>query len=172
MGNFFARFWWRFSAANWEARAPPWPSNTAKNETRQLYKGQETSVICSPSQPDILSAIWLLHILWKGSQAAGHVRQQNMSILHLITLATPCCDIALQHRETWNTTHWSTLFTIFHDVLANDRRRKHDGGRAENLLYKLWSRCTPPHVFVSVFCPPQLLSLWLPLVNLWKQELK
>lgn len=36
LGNFLARLWWRFSAAYWDARAPPWPSNTAKYESRDL----------------------------------------------------------------------------------------------------------------------------------------
>lgn len=36
LGNFLARLWWRFSAAYRDARAPPWPSNTAKYESRDL----------------------------------------------------------------------------------------------------------------------------------------
>lgn len=36
LGNFLIRFWWRFCAANFEARTPPWPSKTAKYETRVL----------------------------------------------------------------------------------------------------------------------------------------
>lgn len=61
-----------------------------------------------------------LHIVRKSSQTSAHVRQQHVSILHLIALATPCCHVALQQGEPWNTSPWSTLHAIPSDVLANE----------------------------------------------------
>lgn len=46
------------------------------------------------------SALGLLQGRWKSIQTAAHVRQQHVSVLHLIALATPRRHVALQHRET------------------------------------------------------------------------
>lgn len=108
LGNFLARLWWRFSAANREARAPPWPSNTAKYETRDLRDTQDTSARRSLPPEDFLSdGGWLavLHLSQQSGQTAAHVRQQHVSVLHLLPLATPRRHVALQHGETWTTTH-------------------------------------------------------------------
>ncbi len=40
LGNLLSNVWWRFSAANCDARAPPWPSNTAKYARRDLHNTQ------------------------------------------------------------------------------------------------------------------------------------
>lgn len=53
----------------------------------------------SPSTGGV-SALGLLHVRWKSRQTAAHVRQQHVSVLHLVALAAPRRHVAPQHRQT------------------------------------------------------------------------
>lgn len=48
----------------------------------------------------LLRTFSLLQVLWESSQAAAHVGQQHVGVLHLIALAAARRHVALQHGET------------------------------------------------------------------------
>lgn len=42
---------------------------------------------------------FLLHVSWQRGQTAAHVRQQHVSVLHLLALATPRRHVSSEHWE-------------------------------------------------------------------------
>lgn len=93
--------------------------STKHDTCREDGNGQKQAQQLSPDLRRPLGSLTHLHSVWKSSQTAAHVRQQHVSILHLIALAAPRRHVALQHGEPWNTSPWSTLHAILSDVLAN-----------------------------------------------------
>lgn len=72
--------------------------------TRPADRGDTSERRTPPSRPRTSCRSEVLHLSRQSGQTAAHVRQQHVSVLHLLPLAAPRRHEASERRETCNTT--------------------------------------------------------------------